>query len=68
MVATETLQKPIEEPGMDTRKEVFLKDYKIHDYYFDMVHIYLKQNNIYGLGLHRVFCGICFCVCKLIEL
>ncbi|XP_062146073.1 puromycin-sensitive aminopeptidase [Alnus glutinosa] len=36
-VATETLQKPVEEPGMGTRKEFFLKDYKMPDYYFDTV-------------------------------
>lgn len=27
---------------MDTPKEIFLKDYKMPDYYFDTVQIYLK--------------------------
>ncbi|GLT69014.1 hypothetical protein SLA2020_412000 [Shorea laevis] len=38
-VATEPLEKPVEEPRMDKRKEVFLKDYKMPDYYFDAVHL-----------------------------
>ncbi|GMY30359.1 puromycin-sensitive aminopeptidase isoform X1 [Fagus crenata] len=36
-VAAETLKKPVEEPAMDTPKEIFLKDYKMPDYYFDTV-------------------------------
>lgn len=36
-VATETLKKPVEESKMDTPKEIFLKDYKMPDYYFDTV-------------------------------
>ncbi|XP_040985935.1 puromycin-sensitive aminopeptidase isoform X4 [Juglans microcarpa x Juglans regia] len=36
-VATETLQKLVEEPAMDSPKEIFLKDYKMPDYYFDTV-------------------------------
>lgn len=35
--ATETLQKLVEEPAMDSPKEIFLKDYKMPDYYFDTV-------------------------------
>lgn len=35
--ATETLKKPVEESEMDTPKEIFLKDYKMPDYYFDTV-------------------------------
>ncbi|KAF5478236.1 hypothetical protein F2P56_004816 [Juglans regia] len=36
-VATGTLQKLVEEPAMDSPKEIFLKDYKMPDYYFDTV-------------------------------
>jgi aminopeptidase N len=36
-VATETAPKEVEESKMDTPKEVFLKDYKSPDYYFDTV-------------------------------
>ncbi|XP_044486080.1 puromycin-sensitive aminopeptidase-like isoform X1 [Mangifera indica] len=36
-VATENLPKRVEESKMDTPKEVFLKDYKMPDYYFDTV-------------------------------
>ncbi|KAF8412231.1 hypothetical protein HHK36_000191 [Tetracentron sinense] len=36
-VATETLPTKAEEPKMDTPKEIFLKDYKLPDYYFDTV-------------------------------
>lgn len=35
--ATETLKKPVEESEMDAPKEIFLKDYKMPDYYFDTV-------------------------------
>ncbi|KAK9094788.1 hypothetical protein Scep_026257 [Stephania cephalantha] len=36
-VATTPLPAKSEEPKMDTPKEIFLKDYKIPDYYFDSV-------------------------------
>ncbi|KAA8522426.1 hypothetical protein F0562_013213 [Nyssa sinensis] len=36
-VATETSPKQVEESKMDTPKEIFLKDYKLPDYYFDTV-------------------------------
>ncbi|TKY60642.1 Puromycin-sensitive aminopeptidase [Spatholobus suberectus] len=36
-VATEDLPKQIEESKMETRREIFLKDYKMPDYYFDTV-------------------------------
>ncbi|KAG6781087.1 hypothetical protein POTOM_013970 [Populus tomentosa] len=36
-VATEPLPKQVEESNMDTPKEIFLKDYKLPDYYFDSV-------------------------------
>ncbi|KAK6263130.1 hypothetical protein QUC31_008946 [Theobroma cacao] len=36
-VATEPLPKQVEESKMDTPKEIFLKDYKSPDYYFDTV-------------------------------
>ncbi|KAK9277445.1 hypothetical protein L1049_006988 [Liquidambar formosana] len=36
-VATETSPKQVEESKMDTPKEIFLKDYKLPDYYFDAV-------------------------------
>ncbi|MED6188262.1 Puromycin-sensitive aminopeptidase [Stylosanthes scabra] len=36
-VATEDLAKEVEEPKMETPKEIFLKDYKMPDYYFDTV-------------------------------
>ncbi|XVF78889.1 hypothetical protein PTKIN_Ptkin14bG0173900 [Pterospermum kingtungense] len=36
-VATEPSPKQIEEPTMDAPKEIFLKDYKSPDYYFDTV-------------------------------
>ncbi|WCJ26310.1 Puromycin-sensitive aminopeptidase [Euphorbia peplus] len=36
-VATEPLQKEVEESNMDAPKEIFLKDYKLPDYYFDKV-------------------------------
>lgn len=38
-VATEPLPKQVEESKMDTPKEIFLKDYKSPDYYFDTVYI-----------------------------
>ncbi|GFZ06889.1 peptidase M1 family protein [Actinidia rufa] len=37
VVATETLPKQVEEPKMDAPKEIFLKNYKLPDYYFDAV-------------------------------
>lgn len=36
-VATEPLPKRVEESEMDAPKEIFLKDYKSPDYYFDTV-------------------------------
>eukprot|EP00258_Populus_trichocarpa_P026327 XP_024442346.1 puromycin-sensitive aminopeptidase [Populus trichocarpa] len=36
-VATEPLPKQVEESKMDAPKEIFLKDYKLPDYYFDSV-------------------------------
>lgn len=36
-VATDTLPKQTEESEMDTPKEIFLRDYKLPDYYFDTV-------------------------------
>ena len=36
-VATEDLPKQVEESKMETSKEIFLKDYKMPDYYFDTV-------------------------------
>ncbi|CAK9141908.1 unnamed protein product [Ilex paraguariensis] len=36
-VATGTLPKQVEESKMDAPKEIFLKDYKLADYYFDTV-------------------------------
>uniref|UniRef100_A0A3N7EWU6 Uncharacterized protein n=1 Tax=Populus trichocarpa TaxID=3694 RepID=A0A3N7EWU6_POPTR len=36
-VATEPLPKQVEESKMDTPKEIFLKDHKLPDYYFDSV-------------------------------
>ncbi|KAA8520842.1 hypothetical protein F0562_011515 [Nyssa sinensis] len=36
-VATETLRKQVEESKMDIPKEIFLKDYKLPDYYFEAV-------------------------------
>ncbi|KAF5935449.1 hypothetical protein HYC85_026578 [Camellia sinensis] len=36
-VATEPLPKQVEESKMDMPKEIFLKDYKLPDYYFDTV-------------------------------
>lgn len=38
LVATEALQEKSEENKMDAPKEIFLKDYKMPDYYFDTVH------------------------------
>ena len=38
-VATEPLSKQVEESKMDAPKEIFLKDYKSPDYYFDTVYI-----------------------------
>ncbi|KAG6606084.1 Puromycin-sensitive aminopeptidase, partial [Cucurbita argyrosperma subsp. sororia] len=37
LVATEALQEKSEENKMDAPKEIFLKDYKMPDYYFDTV-------------------------------
>lgn len=37
MVATEPLPTQVEEPKMDVPKEIFLKDYKKPDYFFDAV-------------------------------
>lgn len=36
-VATEPLPKQVEESKMETPKEIFLKDYKLPEYYFDTV-------------------------------
>ncbi|KAJ8768514.1 hypothetical protein K2173_022609 [Erythroxylum novogranatense] len=36
-VSTEPLPKQVEESNMDAPKEIFLKDYKFPDYYFDTV-------------------------------
>lgn len=36
-VATETSSKQVDESKMDVPKEIFLKDYKKPDYYFDTV-------------------------------
>ncbi|XP_028105094.1 E3 ubiquitin-protein ligase BRE1-like 2 isoform X1 [Camellia sinensis] len=36
LVATEHLPKQVEESKMDMPKEIFLKDYKVPDYYFCM--------------------------------
>lgn len=36
-VATEDLPKQVEEPDMEAPKEIFLKDYRKPDYYFDTV-------------------------------
>ncbi|XP_065858315.1 puromycin-sensitive aminopeptidase isoform X2 [Euphorbia lathyris] len=36
-VATEPLPKQVEESNMDAPKEIFLKDYKLPDFYFDKV-------------------------------
>ncbi|KAJ6946233.1 hypothetical protein NC651_001099 [Populus alba x Populus x berolinensis] len=38
-VATEPLPKQVEESKMDAPKEIFLKDYKLPDYYFDSVYL-----------------------------
>jgi aminopeptidase N len=42
-VATEPLPKQVEESKMDTPKEIFLKDHKLPDYYFDSVWKKLSQ-------------------------
>ncbi|XP_027916373.1 puromycin-sensitive aminopeptidase isoform X1 [Vigna unguiculata] len=44
-VATEDLPKQVEESKMETPKEIFLKDYKMPDYYFDTVDLkfYLEE-------------------------
>ncbi|KAF1874060.1 hypothetical protein Lal_00041503 [Lupinus albus] len=39
LVATEDIQKQVEESNMEAPKEIFLKDYKKPDYYFDTVHL-----------------------------
>ena len=36
-VATESVPKEAQESKMDTPKEIFLKDYKMPNYYFDTV-------------------------------
>ncbi|CAL0313360.1 unnamed protein product [Lupinus luteus] len=38
-VATEDIPKQVEESNMEAPKEIFLKDYKKPDYYFDTVHL-----------------------------
>ncbi|CAJ1937404.1 unnamed protein product [Sphenostylis stenocarpa] len=38
-VATEDLQKQVEESKMETPREIFLKDYQMPDYYFDTVNL-----------------------------
>lgn len=38
-VATEDLAKQVEEPKMGTPREIFLKDYKMPDYYFESVNL-----------------------------
>ncbi|KAF1872733.1 hypothetical protein Lal_00016570 [Lupinus albus] len=38
-VATKDLPKQIEESKMEAPREIFLKDYKMPDYYFDTVHL-----------------------------
>lgn len=36
-MATDTVAKQVEESNMDTPKEIFLKDYKQPDYFFETV-------------------------------
>ncbi|CAN0841278.1 Puromycin-sensitive aminopeptidase [Linum grandiflorum] len=48
-VATEPLPKETEEAKMDAPKEIFLKDYKLPDYYFDTVDL------SFSLGEEKTF-------------
>lgn len=67
-VATENLPKPVEESKMDTPKEVFLKDYKMPNYYFDTVCMWLhKLKNIFLRTLNLIT-GFCLFSCSLMEL
>lgn len=49
-VATEATPKQVEESQMDAPKEIFLKDYKLPDYYFDTVWIALSAKRCELLG------------------
>ncbi|XP_015896102.3 puromycin-sensitive aminopeptidase [Ziziphus jujuba] len=55
-VATETLSKQVESK-MDTPKEIFLKDYKMPDYYFDTVDLkfYLGEEKTFVSSKITVF-------------
>lgn len=57
-VATEDLPKQVEEPKMETPKEIFLKDYKMPDYYFDTVSLEELSDHVSFEVLH--FCFLIF--------
>lgn len=41
-MATEPLPKQVEETNMDAPKEIFLKDYKAPDYFFEKVMTFMS--------------------------
>lgn len=47
-MATESQPKQVEESKMDTPKEIFLKDYKQPDYFFESVIPYPSVQDIKG--------------------
>jgi len=59
-VATEDLPKQVEESKMETPKEIFLKDYKMPDYYFDTVS--LQEFSFMLLLLLKIYLFFCSCV------
>ncbi|KAJ9147935.1 hypothetical protein P3X46_030048 [Hevea brasiliensis] len=60
-VATEPLPKQVEESKMDTPKEIFLKDYKFPDYYFDTVDLN------FSLGEEKTIVSSKITVCSRVE-
>ncbi|KAK7399195.1 hypothetical protein VNO78_10373 [Psophocarpus tetragonolobus] len=60
-VSTEDLPKQVEESKMETPREIFLKDYKMPDYYFDTV------NLKFSLGEEKTIVSSKIAVCPRIE-
>lgn len=63
-VATEDLPKEVEKSNMETPREIFLKDYKMPDYYFDTVSLqkFLDYVSSTFLVLSKIYCFFCSCV------
>ncbi|XP_042024351.1 puromycin-sensitive aminopeptidase-like isoform X1 [Salvia splendens] len=54
-VATEPLPKQVEETNMDAPKEIFLKDYKVPDYFFEKVDLNFQLGEETTLVFSKIF-------------